>query len=1013
MKFFLSSCVMVAFVVARGSSAADKVDFQREIRPILSNNCFTCHGFDEKERKGAKKLGGLRLDTEDGSRIDLGGYAAVVPGQPAKSELIKRVTTADPDDIMPPPKTGKILKTKETELLKAWIAQGAKYEKHWAYLKPKRPPVPKTKNAKWPRNGPDHFILARLEQEKLTPQPEADRFALIRRVSLDLTGLPPTIEEVDAFVADKSPDAYEKLVDHFLAKDAYGEHWARMWLDLARYADSAGYADDPARTIWMYRDWAIRAFNENKPFDQFTIEQIAGDLLPNSTDDQVIATAFHRNTMTNNEGGTTDEEWRNAAVVDRVGTTMAVWMGTSMACAQCHTHKYDPLTNKEYFQLFAFLNNTEDADRGDESPVLSVLSPEQKEKRQKLEADIAALEKKFQTRSPALDAAQATWEREMTAAPPTWTPLKPGKAESSGGTTLAIQPDASILASGKTPEKDTYTITVTTDLKSITAFRLEALADSSLPAKGSGRSGNGNFVLSEFKVKAGKSAKRFSDASAPHSQEGFSVAKAIDGKDGDSGWAISPQFGKDHSAVFALKSSIERDEPITLTFELVQNSQFAQHLLGKFRLSATGAPNPLGTFSLPEPVRSALAVPPDKRSATQKTAMADYYVRTVAPEFDADRNQLKSLKKELAEFKPNTVPVLRELKGKQRRTTKIQIRGNFLALADEVTEGVPAIFHPLPADAPKDRLALARWLVDENNPLTARVLANRLWEQIFGNGLVRTTEEFGMQGELPTHPELLDWLATELVAQKWDMKKFLKMLVTSAAYRQSSRVTPELVEKDPDNRLLSRGPRFRMTAETVRDQALAVSGLLSKKMYGPSVRPARPSFGLTAAFGGALDWQPSKGEDKYRRALYTEWRRTSPYPSMATFDAPNREVCTLRRVRTNTPLQALVTLNDPVYIECAQALARRVSVANGTNVDKTRFALRLCLARPPTDAEVKRLVQLYDETRTELTKDPKKAADLATNPLGPAPKGTDVIELAAWTTVANVLLNLDETMMKR
>jgi hypothetical protein len=684
---------------------------------------------------------------------------------------------------MPPRKTGKKLTPQEIDLLTRWVKQGAPYAAHWAYVKPVRPPLPRLRNPQvTARNPIDHFLLARLEAEGLKPAPEADRYALVRRVSLDLTGLPPTPEEADAFVNDRSPDAYEKLVDRLLNKPAYGEHWARMWLDLARYADSAGYADDPPRTIWAYRDYVIRSFNANKPFDQFTVEQFAGDLLPSPTEEQLIATAFHRNTLTNSEGGTNDEEFRSVAIVDRVNTTLTVWMGISIACAQCHTHKFDPISQKEYFQVFAILNNTEDADRRDESPLLSLWSEGQRQQRAKLHQEIAAAEQ-------------------------------------------------------------------------------------------------------------------------------------------------------------ALKQAPAAEQPKL-------------------------------------------------------------------------REKVAALQKQLAGMKPETTaPIMRELTGAQRRKTRIQLRGNFLQLGEEVSEGVPAAFHPLPQGARRDRLALARWLVDDDNPLTARVIANRYWEQIFGVGLVRSSEEFGSQGELPSHPELLDWLATELVRQQWDLKRFLKLLVTSAAYRQSSRVTADLFERDPDNRLLARGPRVRLSAEMVRDHALFVGGLLSDRVGGPSVKPPQPALGISAAFGGSIDWKTSEGKDRYRRGLYTEWRRSNPYPSMATFDAPNREVCTVRRNRTNTPLQALVTLNDTVYVEAAQALARRM--AGAAPVEKARHGFRLCLARPPSEQELARLLRLYEEARAEFAQDAGKAKDVATKPLGPAPEGADVVELASWTVVANVLLNLDEMFLKR
>jgi hypothetical protein len=785
---------MVLLLVPVCTRAADNApSFTRDIKGILSNRCVRCHGPDPEGRAGGGEEG-LRLDTFEGATGDLGGHAAIVPGKPAESELISRITSTDPDIVMPPPEAGDPLPPAQVELLTRWIAAGAAYEPHWSYVPPKRPALPTVTNAAWLRNEVDRFILSRLEAEGLSPQPEADRATLARRLALDLTGVPLTPEEVDAFVADPAPDAVEKLVDQLLRHDGYGEHQARQWLDLARYADSAGYADDPARTIWGWRDWVVRAFDANMPFDQFTIKQLAGDLLPEATLDDKIATAFHRNTLTNNEGGTIDEEFRTVAIIDRVNTTMSTWMGTTMACAQCHDHKYDPLSQKEYFQLYAILNNTADNDRQDEAPLVAIPWESVDAPRRLIEEEIAEIESRI-------------------------------------------------------PQ----------------------------------------------------------------------IAKP------------APQDGS---------------EP---------------------------------------------------------------------PEFRPARGVVADLRNRLGALPRVTVPVLQELAGDTRRVTKIQLRGNWQNLGDEVVEGVPAAFGPQPAQSGRiDRLALARWLVDPANPLTARVVVNRLWERLFGIGLVSTSEEFGSQGEPPSHPELLDWLATELVARKWDTKAIQRLIVTSAAYRQSSKCPPELVARDPENRLIACGPRVRLSAEVIRDQALAAAGLLSRKKGGPSVRPPQPSSGLAAAFGGGIDWQTSTGEDRYRRALYTTWRRSSPYPSMATFDAPSREVCTIRRPRTNTPLQALVTLNDPAYVEAAQSLARRMVREGGSMpADRAARGFRLVLARAPAAAEIDRLVRLHDEARAEFLADPADASKMATDPLGPPPAdlGVDLADLAAWTVVANVILNLDEAFM--
>ena len=1143
-------------------ASAQTPDFQREIRPILSNNCFFCHGPDEKERKGGEH--GYRLDLAEGAFADLGGYKAIVPGKPEESELFKRVTTKDEDDAMPPRKSGKKITEREVTLLREWIQSGAKYTKHWAYEKPVRPAVPVVRNSNFKVQNPiDAFIFSWLEKEKLSPQPETDRHSLIRRVSLDLTGLPPTPEEADAFANDSLPDAYGKLVDRLLASSAYGEHWGRAWLDLARYADSAGYADDPPRTIWAYRDWVIRAFNANMPFDQFTIEQLAGDLLPNATENQLIATAFHRNTMTNSEGGTDDEEFRNAAIVDRANTTMAVWMGTSFACAQCHTHKFDPITNAEYFRLFAFLNNTADSDKKDEQPVLGFTTAEQKEQRAHWESQLAALDAKFRTPSAPVIAGAEKWMRDFPAKLD-WRSPQPTAARAKSGAKFETQPDGTITVPKNDAKTDSYTIELPlADAQKVSALRIESLPADTLPGKGAGH-GGGNFVvtrvhasvvppaetkgpvarfvrielpgknkilqLAEVQVfSSGKNvalsgaatqsgtfadadAKRAIDGNTAGEYEKGSVAHAAEGDDRwwevdlksdfsldriavwnraelperlkgfrivaldaqrkpvweksgndapaktaefslsgareivfgsavadftqadfdeqgvlrdtpkdakpkpgakQSAWAVGGAVTQPHTLTLLAAKPVEAPAGSRLSITIEHDSKYDRTTLGNFRIASTSDARVAVHVRTPADVLGILAVTEGGRTPAQRERLKDYHARQIAPELKAEREQIAALHKQIDGMPQVTVPVLRELAGDQRRKTKIQLRGNFQVLTDEVSEGVPAAFHPLPKGAPMNRLTLARWLMDENNPLTARVIANRFWESIFGIGIVRTSEEFGAQGDMPSHPELLDWLATELLREKWDVKRFLKLLVTSATYRQSSKVTPEIAERDPDNRLLAHGPRFRMGAEMVRDQALAVSGLLSRKMYGPSVRPPRPNMGLNAAFGGNLDWATSAGEDMHRRALYTEWRRTSPYPSMVTFDAPNREVCTLRRNRTNTPLQALVTMNDPVYIEAAQALARRMVASGATPQEKVRTGFRLTLTRTPSERETQRLIALHDAVLPSYRQDEKKALEMATNPIGAAPKDADVADLAAWTTVANTLLNLDETVMKR
>jgi hypothetical protein len=804
------------------------IDFNRDIRPLLTGRCFQCHGPDDKVRKA-----GLRLDTRDGAVQELrSGNQAVVPGKPGESALLARITSDDGSLLMPPAKVGKRLSDQEVALLRRWIEQGAPYAQHWAYVKPVRPAVPAVRDTKWPVNPIDHFLLARLEKEGLKPTPPADPYALVRRLSLDLTGLPPTPEEADAFVQSAirhPPSAIDQLVDRLLASPAYGERWASVWLDLARYADSQGFANDPDRTIWRYRDWVIQALNDNLPYDRFTIEQLAGDLLPNPTPSQLIATGFHRNTLTNTEGGTQPEEFRSAAVVDRVNTTMQVWMGVTMACAQCHNHKYDPFSQKEYFQLYAIFNNTEDNNAGNDAPFLTVPATGQEKVHAELTAKLSAARSKLTAATKAVDAQRAEWEK-----------------------------------------------------------------------------------------------------------------------------TVKPE-------------------------------------------------------SLPKDIAGILAQPAEKRDKKLQEKLIAYH-RSLSEPWKALDAEVRDLTARLAKA-TTTTPILREGKG---RTTHIHIRGNYLAKGEQVGPGLPAVFPAPPTSGPLNRLTLARWLVSEDNPLTARVAVNRLWEELFGIGIVETSEDFGMQGELPFHPELLDWLATEYVRLGWDTKKMLKLLVTSAAYQQGSQVSPELAKRDPNNRLLARGPRVRLSGEMIRDQALFVSGLLSRKMYGPPVQPPRPTFGLSAAFGSSTDWKADTGEDRWRRGLYIRWRRNAPYPSLTTFDAPERTFCSIRRLRTNTPLQALVTLNDPVFVEAAQGLARRIMAQGG---DSTRsrvvYGFRLVLTRPPSDAETQRLVELFERAQKQFAADPAKATAMATKPLGPAPKGMNVVDLAAWTVVGNVLLNLDETLAKR
>jgi hypothetical protein len=993
----------VLLPVASFAAEKDAVDFSKQVLPIISTKCYHCHGQDEHSRKAK-----LRLDVrEEAIKERKHGVFAIRPNDVSKSELVKRITSTDPDEVMPPPKEANRVTPQEAVVLTKWIQQGAPYQKHWAFVAPTKPVVPAVKNKKWAHNEIDRFILARLEKEGLKPSGPAEKSILLRRVSLDLIGLPPTAQEMDAFLKDKSPNAFEKVVDRLLASPRYGERWARMWLDIARYADSAGYGSDPLRlNIWPYRDWVIKAFNGNMPFDEFTMEQLAGDLMENSTEEDKVATAFHRNTMTNTEGGTEDEEWRVAAVKDRCDVTVQAWMGLTMGCAQCHTHKFDPISQKEYYQFFAIFNQTEDSDKADERPTLPLYKPEERKKIKELDAKIAANERAIEGSTPEVLAELAKWEEERPDSK-LWTVWEPVAFESASLGGFKKLSDNSLLATNAPPLKDTYTITYRAAISNVTALRLEVFADDSLPAKGPRRNATGNFLLNHFEVTVNGKAVKLARATATFNEMKYSVADAIEEMSKPKkGWSVDGSTKKHQSAVFELAERLPAGE---VKVKLVQQYGKKQ-TIGRFRISATTTATPV--LVLPERLESVLAVSAEKRTAEQKDELVKWF-RPFVPPIKEQVAKITALKAERDAIKPVDVPVMVELPAKERRASHVLFKGNYLAPGDEVSPGVLSAFNPWPAGAPTNRLGVAKWLMSPDNPLTARVIANRFWGRIFGRGIVETEEDFGTQGTKPTHPELLDWLAIDLRDNGWNVKRFLKTIVMSAAYQQSSRVTPEMLAKDPRNYLLARAPRHRLEAELVRDQALALSGLLSSKIGGPSVYPPQPDNLWRAAFNGQRSYPTSTGEDKYRRGIYTIWRRTIPHPSMTTFDAPSRETCTFRRLPTNTPLQAYVTLNDPIYVEAAQSLGRKLAKVEAANLTKKmEYALKLVLSRQPTKREVASLCELYDSEVAHYSANKDEAVKLSTNPLGPLPEGLSPAEAAAWTTVANVLLNLDGVLMK-
>ncbi len=1213
--------LFLACTVASGSLDAAEpplprpqgVDFIREIEPIFKSECYQCHS--EKKPKGNLRLDARTLAMKGGS-----SGAAITPGKAADSYLVHRIEGTGGEDRMPLDRPA--LSPQQIALIRRWIDGGANWpdaaantsarlEAHWAFVKP-RPMAPAiVHNPAWPKNPIDTFILARLEKEGLQPSPEADRPTLLRRLSLDLIGLPPTPAEVDAFVKDASPNAYDKQVDRLLASPHFGEKWARHWLDLARYADTNGYEKDRTRVIWPYRDWVIAAFNSNMPFDKFTVEQIAGDMLPNAGVSQRVATGFHRNAMTNEEGGIDVEEFRFKAVVDRVQTTMTTWMGVTFQCAQCHTHKYDPFSQKEYYQLFAMLNNANEADFYEVPDEKIAASRAEAEK--KIAEAITGLPKHFPTHKPdiqvtalhpttatataaqltvlddgsiiasgprsatdtytitttvdapgiqtvrlevltdpsfphggpgrtggesngnfvltdfkvlivtpdgktspvalsqpqadvnqtgftiaaAIDADPKTgwavddgahrnqnhwatfaaavpagttgritlkfildqqfpdhtigrfkllvggdraippanvppdelrqrylaqrfdeWEKESTPKAGNWTILQTISAVSRNAAVLELQPDGAVLAKFDKPNTDVYDLEFDTLPPTTTALRLEVLPDPSLPENGPGRAplfSPGDFLLSEFQAFINSPAKpkdwrpvKFASASHSYAAPKYSAAAALDGKL-DTGWSVAGKIGEAHRAVFASASPLKLEPGARLRLSLVQNG-IHQMTLGRFRLWATTDAQPRPASALAPEIEALLLIPTDKRSARQTAQLRTFFL-SVAPELASQHKQIAEMRKALPKLDRTLVMEERDIR--HARVTRIHHRGEFLQPKEAVKPAAPAVLHPLrvdPSHPEPNRLDLAHWLVDPENPLVGRVTMNRAWSVLFGRGIVNTLDDFGIQGERPTHPELLDYLATEFVARHWDFKAMLRLVVTSATYRQSSHVSPQLWQRDPQNILLARGPRVRVDGEAVRDIALCASGLLSPKIGGPSVFPPQPA-GITELSYGPMPWKTSVGDERYRRGLYTFLKRTSPYPGLNIFDTPNGDVTCPKRPHSDTPLQALQTLNDAVFVEAAQAMARRL-FAEGPKDAPGRIALafRWCTARPPEPDELRNIGEFYSRQIERFKQKPADAAQLAAaDPKQPA---TDVPDLAAWTAVSRVLLNLDETITK-
>jgi len=1188
-----SGALLFALATGGGLASAEQVDFLRDVRPILSSHCFACHGPDEAERKSE-----LRLDIRDDAlKPAKSGELAIVPGKPDESELVRRIFTDDEDDLMPPTSKKHPLNAEQKEILKQWIAGGAEYKPHWAFEKPVQATLPDVGKKDWPKNEIDNFVLAKLEEKGLEPSEQADKYTLVRRIYLDLIGLPPTPGQADRFVNDSSPDAYEKLVDELLASKHYGERWARRWLDLARYADTNGYEKDRPRTMWEYRDWVINAYNSGMPFDQFTVEQIAGDLLPNATVEQRIATGFNRNSMINEEGGNDPQEYRFYSMVDRVHVTATTWIGLTMACAQCHTHKYDPILHDEYYQFMAFLNNVDE-------PVMDVPDPKLTAKRQAKLKEIAKLESKLPEEfPPALkadwttsalaefsSAAGSSFDRlsdgsfivegdapdkdtytvqletrqrgithvqlqllpdallkdngpgrsdsgnlvvsgiEITAAAmdgdvepvnikikrasadhsqkdfPAWNVLD-GKDNTGWGIsgdgnwhvartltleleepvgfeqgtrftvllkqqyggkhligrfrlslgsefpdarplhdrrrehldyrlarwldremndtirwqpltpvtvagsypTLTVEKDGVVFVSGDYTKSDKYTVDFNGDWKGVTAIQVEVLPDERLPNNGPGRVAYegpfGDFFMSDTKVLRGEEQSKFKSASESFRDGDNNAAKAID-DDLQSGWSINGGQGKSHNAVFVFEKPLDFEGDLRL--QMIFERYYASGL-GKFRVWVTRDADPKATAH-PNDIRQALLAlkgnPTETERLERMARLRAYYV-FAADELAEELDAIARVKKELPKYP--TALVMQERPEGHTRPTQVHKRGEFMQPTHEVQPGVPSFLPDLPPGAPRDRRGFAEWLVSPENPLTSRVVMNRDWQAFFGRGLVETMEDFGFQGKLPSHPELLDWLAVEFVKRGWSLKEMQKLIVMSATYQQSSHVTPDRLEHDPENVLLSRGPRFRMEAELVRDSGLVASGLISWKIGGPSVYPPQLASITTEGAYGQLNWDVSKGEDRYRRGLYTFAKRTAPFAMFSTFDAPSGEACVARRDRSNTPLQSLTLLNDEMFLEMAREMGKHAASSDGSINERAEMLFRCFLTRPPTDDELQKLVSFYEKQIDRFDSGELKAVDL----MGESEAtGDSVNQQAAWTAVARVLMNLDETVTK-
>ena len=998
--------------------AAAEVDFNRDVRPILSDACFTCHGPD-----GGQRQADLRLDLKEGIFRSVDGVTIVHPGSGADSELLNRILSDDPDVIMPPHEGGRKLTAAEKRTIQQWIQQGASWKGHWSYIPPVKAAVPQLRG-KSSGNDIDRFVQQQLDRQKLTALPPADTVTLVRRLCIDLTGLPPEPELVSRYLADKSPQRWSALIDKLLSSQQYAERMTAFWLDLVRYADTNGIHGDNHREVWMYRDYVIDAFHRNMAFDQFTIEQLAGDLLPNATDEQKIASGYNRLLMTTREGGAQAAEYLAKYSADRVRNASTVWMGATMGCCECHDHKFDPYSIRDFYQFAAFFADIKDVPVGTQ-PSVKMPSRKQKAQAAALEKQVAALQKTLNTQTPELDVALTKWAATLharhKAAPRVWTPGEVLDMKSVAGQNMRLLEDGSILTSGKQPKRDTYRIFLAAQPGKLTGVRLETMPQKNFARESLSRPpGNGNFVLSSIQVRLIRNADGeeltvpLHNAVASYEQKQWPVKNALDDSSAN-GWAVDGHHGapKSPTAVFPFQKTVDVATGDRIVVELQQKA-VDFHNIGRLRLSTASQDNPglnENTLGVPTEQIAAIEAWPNP-TAEQKTALAAHY-RTIAPSLKATRDQLATVKEQQDSLQKQ-VPETLITRTQSPRTIRVLARGDWMDdSGDEVAPAVPHFMQQLSNQKPASRLDLANWFVDENNPLVARVFVNRIWKLCFGKGLVKSADDFGSQGSWPTHPQLLDWLAVEFRESGWDVQHLIRLIVTSDAYRRSSAGSPDLVAADPFNDWLARQSRYRLDAEFIRDGALAVSGLLVDRVGGRSVKPYQPAGYWAHLNFPKRAWSPDSGEDQYRRGLYTYWCRTFLHPAMRSFDAPSREECTVDRPRSNNSLQALVLLNDPSYVEAARALAARaLSDGGATTETRIRFLFERCLNRSPQQSEEKVLSDLLNTSRAEFADAKASAGKFLNVGQSKSPVQVAPIELAAWTSVARVILNLHEMITR-